>query len=163
MSVTGCQRASSNSPVSQPPLPPRSPVKNDTCSRSSLRRTSITANRDRRGGWCSSSQMYADTRSWRVENPSFSPAQPHLSAAPPREKRLFPDRLSTRKNEPFSKDVGGFGLRESSLEKEREREREKGRIYLYSHQIHAGARDPRTCHFPHRWLRLGKLQRSPLV
>lgn len=30
----------------------------------------------------------------------------------------------TRKNEPFSKDVGGFGLRESSLEKEREREGE---------------------------------------
>lgn len=50
------------------------------------------------------------------------------------------------------------------LSREREREREKGRrIYLYSHQIHAGARDPRTCHFPHRWLRLGKLQRSPLV
>ena len=111
-------------------------VKNDTRSRSNLRCTSITANRDRRGGWCSSSHMCTRIRDLARGGaskisilPSFPPPSSHLLLLLPECARLFPDRLvetcaeeactiqqksNRSSSEPFSKDVGGFGLRESS-------------------------------------------------
>lgn len=52
-------------------------------------------------------------------------------------QELNKEQPAPHRREPFSKDMGGFGLRESSLSLSLKRER---RIYLYLYQIHTGAR-----------------------